>query len=82
MPTGGRINLHQFARDGVVLLGRMQTVTDGRILLAHDLKDNLAKADKFEADFVKNVDQFIAKTKWISPRRRSRTCEMGTTRRM
>jgi len=50
-----------------VLLGRMQAVTDGRILLAHDLNDNLAKADKFEADFVKNVDQFIAKNEMDFP---------------
>ena len=64
---GHTINLHQFARDGVVLLGRMQTVTDGRILLAHDLKDNLAKADKSEADFVKNVYEFIAKNELDFP---------------
>jgi putative flavoprotein involved in K+ transport len=30
-------------------------------MLAQDLKENLAKADKFEADFVKSVDEYIAK---------------------
>jgi putative flavoprotein involved in K+ transport len=59
---GHTINLHQFSRDGVILLGRIRQVKDGRIILAPDLKDNLAKADQFEADFVKRVDEFIAKT--------------------
>jgi putative flavoprotein involved in K+ transport len=64
---GHTINLHQFARDRVVLLGRIQGVTDGRIMLAQDLKENLAKADKFEADFVKSVDEFIAKNGMDAP---------------
>ena len=34
---GHTISLHQFARDGVVLLGRMQAVQEGRITLAPDL---------------------------------------------
>jgi hypothetical protein len=60
---GGRtLNLHQFARDGVVLLGHLQGVEGEKIILAPDLKENLAKADKFEADFVKAVDGFIAET--------------------
>ena len=60
---GGRtLNLHQFARDGVVLLGRLQGAHEGRIWLAPDLKDNLAKADKFEAEIAKLIDGFIAQT--------------------
>jgi putative flavoprotein involved in K+ transport len=58
---GHTINLHQFARDGVVLLGRVQGIQDGRIALAPDLRENLARADKLEADFVKQVDQYIKK---------------------
>src|SRR5215469_11990690 len=58
---GHTLNLHQFARDGVTLLGRIQGVKDGRVILAQDLKENLALADKFEDDFVKSVDEFIAK---------------------
>lgn len=56
---GHTLNLHQFARDGVTLLGRIQGVRQHRILLAQDLKANLARADQFEADFVKKVDEFI-----------------------
>lgn len=56
---GHTISLHQFARDGIVLLGRAQAVRGSHLILAPDLKDNLARADKFEADFVKRVDEFI-----------------------
>jgi putative flavoprotein involved in K+ transport len=58
---GHTLNLHQFARDGVMLLGRVQGVSDGNVLLAQDLRENLARADKFEADFVQHVDEFITK---------------------
>lgn len=64
---GHTINLHQFARDGVTLLGRIQGVADGKVTLAQDLIENLARADKFEADFVKSVDQFIAQNGIYAP---------------
>lgn len=44
---GHTLNLHQFARDGVILLGHVQAASDGSIGLAADLKENLAKVDKF-----------------------------------
>ncbi len=56
---GHTINLHQFVRDGVVLLGRLNGASERKIWLAPDLKDNLAKADKFEADIVKLIDGYI-----------------------
>ena len=56
---GHTINLHQFAKDGVVLLGHIQSVEEERIVLAPDLKENLANADKFEANVVKQVDEYI-----------------------
>ena len=59
---GHSINLHQFARDGVVLLGRMQAAQGGKITLAADLMENLAKTDKFEADLLKRIDDYIEKT--------------------
>jgi putative flavoprotein involved in K+ transport len=65
---GGRsLNLHQFVRDGVVLLGRIQDGRAGRIWLAPDLKENLAKTDQFEAEFIKMVDGFIARTGLDAP---------------
>jgi putative flavoprotein involved in K+ transport len=56
---GHTINLHQFARDGVVLLGHIQSAQGDRILLASDLKENLSAADKFEAEMVKDIDKYI-----------------------
>ena len=57
---GHTLNLHQFARDGVTLVGRIQRVRDHTIFLQQDLKANLARADEFEADFARKIDDFIA----------------------
>jgi putative flavoprotein involved in K+ transport len=59
---GHTLNLHQFARDGVVLLGRMEAVQGDKITLAPDLKENLAKTDKFEADLLTRIDEYIEKS--------------------
>ena len=64
---GHTINLHQFARDGVVLLGHIQSVQEDRIELTPDLMENLAKADKFEEDVVNQVDEYIEKTGLDAP---------------
>jgi putative flavoprotein involved in K+ transport len=64
---GHTINLHQFARDGVVLLGHMRGGEDGRVVLAPDLKETLAKVDKAEADIVKMTDDFIEKAGLDAP---------------
>ena len=58
---GHTINLHQFARDGVVLLGHIQSIQENRIVLAPDLKENLANSDKGEAEMVKGIDTYIEK---------------------
>ena len=59
---GHTINLHQFARDGVTLLGRLTGVRAGIVTLARDLHDNLAAADRAEAAFVKTVAAYVAAT--------------------
>jgi putative flavoprotein involved in K+ transport len=60
---GGRtLNLHQFARDGVVLLGHIQGADGSRIWFAPDHKENLAKADKVEAEIIKLIDRYIEQT--------------------
>jgi putative flavoprotein involved in K+ transport len=56
---GHTINLHQFARDGIKLLGRVVNAERDTITLAPTLHQNLAKADQFEAEFLKEVDQYI-----------------------
>ena len=64
---GHTLDLHQFARDGVVLLGHLEGVADGRIKLAPDLHDNLARADQHAADFAKAIDAYIAATGMAAP---------------
>jgi len=59
---GHTLSLHHFARNGVVLLGRLTDVHGESIVLAPDLQDNLAFADKGSDDFKNNVDAFVRKT--------------------
>lgn len=58
---GQDINLHQFARDGIVLLGRLEDVRGRQAVLAPDLHDNLAAADKMAEQFRKGVDKYVRK---------------------
>jgi len=64
---GHTINLHQFARDGVVLLGHMIEVDGNTIRMAPDLKENLAKTDQFEAQLLETVDAYIEKNGLAAP---------------
>lgn len=66
---GGRsLNLHQFARDGVTLLGRVQSGHDHKIALAPNLKELLSKNDEIETNLLKMIDDFIEKTGADAPR--------------
>jgi putative flavoprotein involved in K+ transport len=56
---GQSLNLHQYAKDGVVLLGHLQAVNDGKIRLAPDFKGSLAKSDAFETELTGRIDIFI-----------------------
>lgn len=57
---GGRtLNLHQFARDGVVLLGHMERASGNTVYLAPDLKETLARVDKSAAELKQKVDEAI-----------------------
>ena len=64
---GHSLNLHQFARDGVTLLGHITNVAGHTITLAPDLKENLAKSDGAEANFCKMVDGYIAHKRLEAP---------------
>ena len=46
----------------MVLLGRLVDVHDNSIVLAPDLRENLAFADKGSDDFKNNVDAFVRET--------------------
>lgn len=65
---GGRtLNVHQFARDGVTLLGRLIGGQDDTLVLAADLHENLAKIDRFEAELVQRIDSFIVQNGLDAP---------------
>jgi putative flavoprotein involved in K+ transport len=59
---GHDINLRQFARDGIILLGHLQTVHGKQMILAPDLEENLTKADAFEIQITQAIDEYIKKT--------------------
>jgi putative flavoprotein involved in K+ transport len=64
---GHTINLHQFARQGIALLGRLEGVEQGVVTLAADLHANLAAADRFEADFTRAIDVYVDATGMAAP---------------
>jgi len=58
---GGRaLNLHEFARDGMVLLGRLRGVDNRTLSFAADLYERLASADAYDARARQAVDDYIA----------------------
>lgn len=58
---GHSLDLHQFAKDGVVLLGRLRDAQGSRIFLAPTLMESLAKIDNFVAEMTGRIDQYIEK---------------------
>jgi putative flavoprotein involved in K+ transport len=57
---GGRsLDLHQFAKDGVVLLGHMKNAQDYIVEFVPDLMENLQKVDQFVAELKQNIDKMI-----------------------
>lgn len=64
---GQDLNLHEFARDGVQLLGHLEDIQGARALLAPDLHQNLARGDKRQAEVLSGVDKFIRKMDLDAP---------------
>jgi len=64
---GESLNLHQFARDGVVLLGHVRDARNGHLIIAPDLKETLARVDQVEIDALKAVDDYIIRTGLNAP---------------
>jgi len=64
---GESLNLHQFARDGVVLLGHVRGVEGDRLIIAPDMKEMLLKVDQFELNALKMVDDYIARMGFNAP---------------
>lgn len=59
---GHTLNLHQFASDGVTLLGHLRGGEGTTVWAAADLKENLAKEDGFETQIVNMIDAYITRS--------------------
>ena len=65
---GGRaLDLRRFSRDGVQLLGRIQSIDGADVTLADDLAESLAAIDRRTEEFRNAVDAFIQKTGLDAP---------------
>lgn len=56
---GHTLNLHQFLREGIRLLGSLERASDGTIYLADNLETNMRDADAFAKAFCRSVDGYI-----------------------
>jgi putative flavoprotein involved in K+ transport len=75
---GGRtLNLHQFARDGVVLLGHLTGAEGAQVTLAPDLKESLAKADKVAADIEQAINEYVLRAGLDAPEEPEGDGELG-----
>lgn len=58
--NGGKtLGLHELAKAGVNLLGRLKAADNKTVFLEKDLRDNIEKADNFEDQFIRSVDRLI-----------------------
>jgi putative flavoprotein involved in K+ transport len=64
---GHDLNLHQFARDGVTLLGHARGSQDGTLSLAPDRNESLAKSDGFTGTLLDMIDGYIARNGLDAP---------------
>ena len=64
---GHTLNLHQFARNGVHLLGHVVTANEGKLTLAPDLHESLARVDQFEARLLAMIDDYITRSGLDAP---------------
>ncbi len=64
---GHSINLHQFAKDGVTLMGSFKSADGSKIWLEDNLRDHLSQADIFEAELKKGIDDYIEKNNIDAP---------------
>jgi len=64
---GHTLNLHQFAADGVRLVGKVLDIDGTTVRLARDMHENLANADQFAANLVGMIDSYIARMRLDAP---------------
>jgi putative flavoprotein involved in K+ transport len=65
---GYDVDLRSMAACGIVLLGHLQGINDGNLMLAHDLEQNLARGDESFENFKKAVDDHVTKNGLEAPK--------------
>jgi putative flavoprotein involved in K+ transport len=60
---GHDVNVRQLAADGIVVLGRLNGVADGRLSLADNAEEILAEADQTYRDYERAADEFVRSAK-------------------
>jgi len=65
---GHTLNLHQFARDGVTLLGHLRGASGNTISLAPDLHETLSRVDQFEREVQTMIDGYVQANGFDAPR--------------
>lgn len=57
---GGRtLNLHQFSKDGIVLLGHLRGIRGTSVSISPDMHENLEFADQFDFHSLNEIDSYI-----------------------
>jgi putative flavoprotein involved in K+ transport len=64
---GHDINLREFARQGIRLLGHFQAAEGHLLRFAGDLQENLATSDAFTEQLTRDIDTYIASTGTQAP---------------
>jgi putative flavoprotein involved in K+ transport len=67
---GHDVDLRRMAADGVTLLGRLQAVSGSTLIIAADLKENLAAGDIGFTNYKKLVDNYVRKAALNVPEER------------
>ena len=74
---GHTLNLHQFARDGIRLLGSLESVSGNKIRLRDNLETNMRAADEFADAFCRSVDRYIQERGIAAPPPDDRNSDFG-----
>ena len=64
---GHDVDFSRMTAAGIVLLGHVQGISNAKLTIASDLKQNLDKGDTWFNDFTKAVDEYVAKTALDAP---------------
>jgi putative flavoprotein involved in K+ transport len=64
---GYDVDLRSMAARGIILLGHLQGISDGDLMSADDLEQQLAKGDESLENFKKAVDDYVTKNELEAP---------------